>query len=286
MPNKINTIELLSPAKVNFFLEVTGKRADGYHNLRTLMCPVGLFDTIRLNFETDRTLVICDHPEVPADSSNLVHRAAVLFFHEIGIEQPVVITIEKKIPVGAGLGGGSSNAAAVLLGLNKYYNYLLSNDKLISMGARIGADVPFFILARPALATGIGERLSPCGKLVPYTMLLVNPGFPVSTALVFKNLNLRLTKCKKKISNLPFKEDFLDVREYLCNDLETVTASMFPEIDGIKRSLLDLGARGALMSGSGPTVFGLFSNTREAEQASRNLPSCGWKHTFVVEMLQ
>ncbi len=285
MLKEINYIELSSPAKVNFYLEVTGKRLDGYHQLRSLMCRVGLCDTIGINFNTDKTRVVCAHPNVPTDATNLAYRAALLFFQAVGKEQPVEITIEKIIPVGAGLGGGSSNAATVLMGLNRYFNYPFSEKKLMSLGGTIGADVPFFIFRRPAMATGIGERLAPCGDLVPYTILLVNPGFTVSTAMVYKNLNLRLTKCKKKISNHPFKETFLDVREYLCNDLETVTTSMFPEIEDIKRLLLDLGAKGALMSGSGPTVFGLFADIRAAEQAYKSLMSFDLQHKFVAEML-
>ncbi len=285
MPPESKRIEVLSPAKVNFFLVVEGKRPDGYHDLVTLMCCVGLYDTVALDFHGNQSCIACSHPDVPKDETNVALRAARLFFKTYGQEEPVEIRIEKKIPVGAGLGGGSSNAAAVLSGLNQYFNNPFSQEKLMSMGAQIGADVPFLIFRKPAIATGIGEKLSPCGSLRPYWILLINPGFSVSTAMVYKNLNLRLTKCKKKISNLPFKEAFLDVGEFLCNDLETVTASLFPEIDKMKRLLLDHGAKGALMSGSGPTVFGLFAEKRAAEKAYQALAAFDLQQKFLVEML-
>lgn len=285
MTKELNHIEVSAPAKINFFLQVTGRRPDGYHNLRTVMCCVGLYDTVVMDFRTGRTSIACNHPEVPTDETNLAYRAAMLFFKALGQEETVEIRIHKTIPVGAGLGGGSSDAAAVLIGLNHYFSQPFSLEKLMSMGSEIGADVPFLIFRKPAFATGIGEKISPCGSLRPYWILLVNPGFSVSTAMVYKKLNLRLTKCKKKISNLPFKEAFLDAAEFLYNDLESVTASMFPEIDRMKRLLLDLGARGALMSGSGPTVFGLFEDMRAGEKAYQALTSFDLQQKFLVEML-
>lgn len=283
-------MKLNSPAKINLYLEVVARRPDGYHDLRMLMCSVGLFDTLRITFdpvgsEKSDIRVICDHPEVPCDDRNLIYRAAEAFFEAAGRKTPVSISLDKQIPVGAGLGGGSSNAATVLKGLNRHFDDILSVDDLRGIGARIGADVPFFIEDCPAFASGIGDRLAPCKNLKPYSVVLVNPGFHVSTGMVYKKLNLGLTKCKKKIRNFPFKEVSVDACRYLCNDLETVTESMFPEVISLKTELLDLGARGALMSGSGPTVFGLFSRVQDARQAYGKLEKSGHRHVFLTELL-
>jgi len=254
-------MKILSPAKINLFLQVTGKRPDGYHDLFSLMCCVSLFDTILLQFGGNTIEIDSDHPQVPLDETNLAHKAAALFFKNLDTAGGVKITIEKSIPVAAGLGGGSSNAASVLQGLNHYYDFPFSRNQLMSMGLSLGADVPFFLFEKPALASGIGEKLEAYPNLPPYHVILIYPGFAVSTAEVFQNLNLGLTKCKKKISN-----------SSLCNDLEAVTASRYPVIRSVKEQLLTHGALGALMSGSGPTVFGLFS---EPDKAAAAMQACG-----------
>ena len=152
-------MNLKSPAKINLFLAVTGKRPDGYHNLSTLMCCIGLYDSILLSFGKKQTTVRCDHPNVPEDHTNLAHRAAKLFLDTAKIHEEIHIVIDKKIPVGAGLGGGSSNAAAVLKGLNTFYDSPLSDNTLIKLAKSLGADVPFFIFGKPAHAAGIGWGL-------------------------------------------------------------------------------------------------------------------------------
>ena len=152
-------MKILSPAKINLFLQITGRRNDGYHDLVTLMCCVGLYDTVSLVFGAKETTVACDHPNVPEDETNLAFGAASLFLKALNKNEGVKIFIQKQIPVAAGLGGGSSNAAAVFLGLNRYYGYPFSTEELMSMGLSIGADVPFFIFQRPAIASGIGEKL-------------------------------------------------------------------------------------------------------------------------------
>ena len=268
----MDTVTINAPAKINLFLRVVGKRPDGYHDLYSLMCPVALYDTLLLDFGVSGTSVTCDHPGVPQDGSNLAIRSTRLFLEAVfaGSSPPdfgLTIHIEKKIPVGAGLGGGSSNAAAVLSALNHHFGQPLSNPALMALGARIGADVPFFIFGRPALASGIGDRLDPFPHLTPWTALLVYPNEAVSTAWVYKNLNLRLTKDEKKLSKFHFDGRFFNVDEHLVNDLETVTERVLPVIKGIKRLLLTHGAAGAMMSGSGSTVFGLFADTARAISA-------------------
>jgi 4-diphosphocytidyl-2-C-methyl-D-erythritol kinase len=271
-------MKILSPAKVNLFLKILGKRIDGYHDLITLMCCIGLYDTVTLRAGNTNIAVSCNHPLVPEDESNLASIAAHLFLKTLKKNESVNIIIQKQIPVAAGLGGGSSNAAAVLLGLNRYYGYPFSKEDLMSMGLSIGADVPFFIFQRPAIATGIGEKLKAYPGLENLSILLISPGFSVSTAEVYKKLNLGLTKCKKKLKGFPLNNQRFDPRCHLCNDLEAVTASKYPVINTVKNALLSHGALGALMSGSGPTIFGLFSDSDRASQANHALFRIfGWK---------
>jgi len=258
-----------APAKINLFLRITGKRPDGYHDLYTLMCPLALCDTLTLRMGGTGVVVVCDHPGVPQDASNLAARSAHLFLKTAfaGKAPPVsglTIHIDKKIPVGAGLGGGSSDAAAVLVALNGYFGQPLTTRALMALGTRLGADVPFFILGGAALATGIGDRLQPFPHLTPWTALLVYPNEVVSTAWVYKNLNLRLTKDEKKLSKFNFDGRLFNVDEHLVNDLEPVTERAFPVIREIKRLLLAHGAAGAMMAGSGSTVFGLFADAERA----------------------
>jgi len=264
-------MKILSPAKINLFLHIAGKRPDGYHDLFSLMCCVGLYDTVSLDVGVEETAVSCDHPRVPEDETNLAFAAADLFYKKLKKNEGVKISIQKQIPVAAGLGGGSSNAAAVFLGLNRYYGYPFLTDELMSMGLSIGADVPFFIFRRPATASGIGEKLEVYPGLKKLKILLIFPGFSVSTATVYKNLNLRLTKCKKKLKDSLLDKRSFDPGCHLCNDLEAVVASKYPVINTVKTALLDHGALGALMSGSGPTVFGLFSDSDKASKANHAL---------------
>ncbi len=264
-------MKILSPAKINLFLHVTGKRPDGYHELFSLMCCVDLYDTIILGFGLKTIEIESSHPQIPLDDTNLAHRAAALFFNALNVNDGIKIVIEKFIPVSAGLGGGSSNAASVLKGLNHHYGNPFSRDQLMSMGLGLGADVPFFLFGKQALASGIGEKLEAYPLSLPFHVVMVYPGFEVSTREVFQNLNLGLTKCKKNLTKTFFKKSGFDAGLHLCNDLEKVTASKYPAITSIKEQLLSCGALGALMSGSGPTVFGLFSDFYKAEKAKQTI---------------
>jgi 4-diphosphocytidyl-2-C-methyl-D-erythritol kinase len=278
-------MKILSPAKVNLFLKVIGKRIDGYHDLMTLMCCIGLYDTVSLNVGNTNIAVSCNHPLVPEDESNLAYVAAHLFLNTLDKNEGVNIFIQKQIPVAAGLGGGSSNAAAVLLGLNRHYGNPFSKENLMSMGLSIGADVPFFIFQSPAIATGIGEKLKAYPGLENMRILLVSPGFSVSTAEVYKKLNLGLTKCKKKPKRFLLNNQRFDPRWHLFNDLESVTASKYPVINTVKKALLSHGALGALMSGSGPAVFGLFSDQDRASYANHALyRAYGWE-MYLADMI-
>jgi 4-diphosphocytidyl-2-C-methyl-D-erythritol kinase len=263
-------MDISSPAKINLFLQVTGKRTDGYHDIITLMCCIGLSDTIRLRFGEKRISVECPHPDVPEDQTNLACRAAELFFDSHRVKEGVHIAIDKTIPVGAGLGGGSSNAAAVLKGLNTHYGRPFSLRELSRMGRYTGADVPFFIAGRPAVASGIGDLLQPYDRLRPYPILLIFPSISVSTAEVYKKFNLRLTKNKKIINRAIFRSNWgKDAPELLHNDLEAAASAICPEIQEAKEALLRHGALGAAMSGSGSAVFGVFEDFEKAIDGRR-----------------
>jgi len=275
-------LHIQSPAKINLFLHITGKRPDGYHDLLSLMCCISLYDQISIEPTVNKEgiAIRCHDAAIPEDETNLVYRAADLFFRELGCKPTLAgvgragglsITIEKKIPVGAGLGGGSSNAASILSVLNHNHGRPFSSTVLKDMGLSIGADVPFFLFQKPAIARGVGEKLQLYEKLGYFTIVLVCPKVSISTAAVYKNLNLRLTKCEKKLKNFPFELPIFDVGQHLCNDLETVTLALCPEIGTIKQKLMELNAKGALMSGSGPSVFGLFIDPHEARAAYDSL---------------
>jgi 4-diphosphocytidyl-2-C-methyl-D-erythritol kinase len=276
-------METIAPAKINLFLEVLRRRDDGYHELRTLMCCIGLCDTLKVTLGGTVNRIRCDHPDVPSDESNLALRAAELFNHTLAGQTgiaPKHVTIElaKRIPAGAGLGGGSSDAAAVLNLLNGAYKNPFNVTQLQHMALALGADVPFFILRQPALAGGIGEQLEFFGGLSPWGVVVIYPGFGISTAQVFENLNLGLTKCKKKLRYFLFDQGKFDPSRHLCNDLEAVAIRRFPVLGEIKNDLLNQGAVGSLMTGSGSAVFGLFADVPAAQKAADGLSGQrGWQ---------
>ncbi len=265
--------EIRSFAKINLYLEIVGKRTDGYHDLITLMCLIDLHDTLRIEFDTPATQVACNHPDVPENESNLAVKAASKFFDAINSRDHISVFIDKKIPVGAGLGGGSSNAAAVLNALNHWYRFPLPRNALMDLGAQIGADVPFFVYGHPALATGIGDRIAAYHHHLPaYPIVLIYPAKPLSTAEVYRKLNFGLTKSKK----INRKNTFRHIREQditciLYNDFEPTAFKINPEIADAKSLLLALGAGGALMSGSGSTVFGIYPDLKDAHNAFANI---------------
>ncbi len=266
----------LSPAKINLFLYVTGRRADGYHELFSLMAPLTLADRLEIVRSGNGIRAVCSHPDVPEDDTNLACRAAALFrsamidkkgdpvFHHLTIH------IEKKIPVCGGLGGGSSNAACVLLALNEYSETPFSTDELMRLGLTLGADVPFFISGAPAFASGVGEKLVPCRQMPDLSVIIVNPGVPASTVNVFRKLEFGLTFTPSYIINpssnaLPFGKK-LDGREILHNDLEGPACSLYPEIDTAKKEMALLLGRNVYMSGSGSSLFALYSDHDVAER--------------------
>jgi 4-diphosphocytidyl-2-C-methyl-D-erythritol kinase len=275
-----------APAKLNIRLKVIGRRPDGYHELVSIMVPVGLFDRLELKKTTgDRILLICKGLPVPDDEENLVHRAAEAFFSRLGLKPGLSIKLTKNIPVAAGLGGGSSDAARTLRSLNQMWAKPLTSQDLAAIAVSLGADIPFFLHNGPCLVKGIGEILEPIEKWPRFWYVIVTPHVKVSTAWVYQNLKLKLTSGQNNsiINYLKIKSS--EVTEILENDLETVTASHFPVINTIKKSLLDAGATGALMTGSGPSVFGVFESKKQALSAKRHLISQDLGDIFVVQGL-
>ena len=274
-------LSVKAPAKINLFLRVTGRRADGYHTLQTRMQKVGLFDLLKVQRGGEGVRLHCVGADLPENADNLVHRAASLFLETVAQRRGrtlggVKISLTKNIPIAAGLGGGSSDAAAALKALNSLFETGLTAGELAAIGLELGADVPFFLADMPAaLAVGIGEILTPVAPLSGCFVLLVNPGFSVSTRWVYQTF--ALTKEEKTTIFKNFRES-ADPAGQPClsatveglpaaleNDLETVTITRYPEIGRIKEELLAHGAVAALMSGSGPTVFALFSDQQAAE---------------------
>jgi len=274
-------LSLKAPAKINLFLRVTGRRADGYHTLETLMHKLDLCDELELRLCRQGIRLRCQGSPLPEDKGNLVYRAAELYLQTAARQSltalpGVEITLKKNIPVAAGLGGGSSDAAATLRGLNALLGCGCDRDQLVALGLQLGADVPFFLAeATAAVATGIGEVLTPVAPLSGYRVLLVNPGFPVSTQWVYQTFALTKNKFSSTLKNSWNGSGCTDWFEggaaqavalaAMTNDLEAITLSRYPEVGQLKDELLAQGAAVALMSGSGPTVFGLFADQGRAE---------------------
>jgi len=267
----------LAPAKINLCLHVLGRRENGYHDLAMLMQRVSLYDRIGISLiEGSAIRVHCGGVVLPSGQQNIAARAAEALFEQAGIRQGLEIAIEKHIPVAAGLGGGSSDAATVLMALNDMLGLDFTPDQLMKVGVKLGADVPFFIFKHPAWATGIGDKLEEVKSLPPVWYVLVNPGLEVSTAWVYQNL--RLTTPRDNLRIPRFSGTLDEVVALLYNDLEAVTAERFPLVGEVKQQLIDLGAAGALMSGSGSTVFGVFSDEDRARAAVEKLSvRPGWR---------
>jgi 4-diphosphocytidyl-2-C-methyl-D-erythritol kinase len=268
-------VKLLSPAKINLYLHVRQKRKDGFHELDTLFERVGLFDTVTLTARRSGTGVVCRGMGVPGGPANLAYRAAELLRVKYGVTQGVTIRIEKRIPAAAGLGGGSSNAATVLAGLNKLWRLGLGKRELLSLGAEIGSDVPFFLLDTPfAVGRGRGEKLvAVTGKRPKIWHCLVKPPFGISTkeaygALGPSSLTPHRGNAKLLLHSIK-KGDAEGLSVRLVNSLETALNKRVRSITEIKNELLKKGALGALMCGSGSTVFGIFSAEKKARQAAR-----------------
>ena len=268
---KPKILRVRAHAKINLYLDVVGKRDDGYHNLETVFHSIGLHDEVFLSEQSKTEItVICDHPDVPSDSRNLAYRAAQSLSDVVDGFGGLEIQIRKQIPVAAGLAGGSANAAAVLHGVNELYALGLSENVLMEIGAQLGADVPFCLHGGAAFGTGIGDILTPLPALSDAPLVLINPGIAISTADIFKNLDITLTKRKKEsiiTKSCVEKNDVVGVGENLYNLLEVSVFSKHPELAVLKTQLsTQAGCYGALMSGSGATMFALMEDITAAQQ--------------------
>ena len=275
-------VRVKARGKINLGLDVIRKRDDGYHEVRMIMQQVGLYDGIdikRLGLCTDGNRYIdieTNLKYLPVNENNLAYKAAALLMDEYGIQESIFIKIRKLIPVAAGMAGGSADAAAVMKGLNKMFGLGLSTKELMERGVRLGADVPYCIMGGTALAEGIGDVLTPLKDMPPCYIVLAKPGINVSTKFVYENLHANDLRPEQHpdidgMIQAIKDQDLKKIAGKLGNVLETVTVKEYPVIQEIKDKMLEFGAIGSLMSGSGPTVFGLFTNPKAAQEAYEEL---------------
>ncbi|MEK6756791.1 MAG: 4-(cytidine 5'-diphospho)-2-C-methyl-D-erythritol kinase [Bacteroidota bacterium] len=266
-------MKLRAYAKINLGLHVVGKRPDGYHNIETVFHQVDLFDEIEIVQSEEEIHFTSDAPELRSDSSNLCIRAVNLLRDITGVHTGVEITLKKRIPIGAGLGGGSTDSAAVLKGLSKMWALDVTDDELMTVSASLGSDVPYFMVGGTAYATGRGEILEPLDLAIPFWILLVTPALHVSTTWAYTSLKPAQTiqrenlpiLLRTNINNAPI------LREKLRNEFEPVVFGNYPEVQQIKETLLNRGAELALMSGSGSSVFGFFGHESTVQKLAADL---------------
>ena len=286
MTEAVAKVRLAAHAKINLALDVLGKRTDGFHEVAMIMQAVGLHDTVELTWRKSGISLVCDNNELPCDQGNLAFRAAELLRLEYGVKQGVHISLEKRIPLSAGLAGGSSDAAAVLKGLNVLWKLSLTPRELETLAARLGSDVPFCLWGGTALATGRGEKITPLADFTGYGVVLVNPPLQVATAWVYGNYRPDVVRIHPEIELMQDavgRGDFSSVAGKLCNMLETVTLPAHPQIAEIKNALFHAGAQGVLMSGSGPTVFALTPDRESAGQLVSRLSLSAGTVVFLTE---
>jgi len=267
----MNFVKVYANAKINLALDVLGKREDGYHELSTIMQTVGFRDKLYIRkLYTSRIKVSSNAKWLPTDERNLAYRAAKMLLERFESPFGVFIEIDKRIPICAGLGGGSADAAAALLGVKRLLNLRMSMDELMEIGARLGADVPFCLMKGTALAGGIGEELTPLKPCPDVHILIAKPPVSVSTKEVFRQFRLENVAKRPNINKMILDIENGDIKAVaagLSNVLESVTAKEFVVIERLKRIMLANGALGSVMSGSGPTVFGMFEDKSAAQKA-------------------
>lgn len=272
-----NDISLKALAKINLGLDVVRRREDGYHEVRMIMQTIHLYDRLDIKRTKEPGIQIqTNRSFLPVNENNLIYKAAKLLMDEFSITDGVSVKLDKRIPVAAGMAGGSTDAAAMLIGVNRLFSLGLTKRQLMERGVQIGADVPYCIMRGTALAEGIGEALSPLPPMVKCPVLIAKPSISVSTKFVYQNLKLDDTTIHPDIDLLidDIKAKNLhDIAAHMGNVLETVTIPNYPVIDEIKKHMLSNGAVGAMMSGSGPTVFGLFDDEDTAKKAYKAMRS-------------
>lgn len=271
----MNSICIKARAKINLSLDVIGRRNDGYHDVQMIMQSISLHDKVFLDTIDEKCIKIkCDKHWVPSNSDNIAYKAAAAIMGKYDLPKGVAIKIVKKIPVAAGLAGGSADAAAVLKGMNDLFSLDLKEEDLMKLGKSIGADVPFCVKGGTMLAEGIGEILSDIAPLKNVNIVLVKPRISVSTAWVYNNLDIGKISSRpdtRLLVKLIENQDIKNIGKNMVNVLEAVTVSRYEVIGEIKDRLVELGALGSMMSGSGPTVFGIFDSRVKAENAHKNI---------------
>ncbi|HNQ46881.1 MAG TPA: 4-(cytidine 5'-diphospho)-2-C-methyl-D-erythritol kinase [Syntrophorhabdus sp.] len=269
------THTVLSPAKVNLFLKVVSKRPDGYHNIVSIVDIISVFDVIHIEEIPDDVIIIEDDKDIlPKDAANTMYRAAVALKERFKINRGVRVFVEKNIPIGSGLGGPSSNAATVLKELARIWKVQINEAELNDIGKGIGADVPLFLYGNACIMRGIGNKISPV-ELPSLWYLIIYPNISISTRRVYEGLKIVLTKKQNDIKLVAKFSGTREVSAILENDLERIGILLCPIIKTIKDRLIESGASGTLMSGSGSSVFGIFENEEGAKQASASLTNMG-----------
>lgn len=268
------TYTVKAPAKINLALDVISKRSDGYHDVTMIMQTIALYDTISVRNGYEGIKLTSDSTKIPVDETNIVYKAAHYLSTKYNVKRGAHIHIEKRIPISAGLAGGSTDAAAVLKLLNKAWELKLSKAELMDAGKRLGADVPFCIQGGTCLAEGVGEKLTVIKSMPDCYILLAKPNISVSTKEVYQSLKLNEMQERPNIPAILQaieNQDLLKISNSMRNVLETVTTKMHPIIVELKQKLMENGAIGSMMSGSGPTVFGVFEDMAAAYGAYDNI---------------
>lgn len=272
-----NDISLKALAKINLGLDVVRRREDGYHEVRMIMQTIHLYDRLDIKRTKESGIQIQTNLSfLPVNENNLIYKAAKLLMDEFSITDGISVKLDKRIPVAAGMAGGSTDAAAMLFGMNRLFSLGLTKRQLMERGVQIGADVPYCIMRGTALAEGIGEELSQLPPMVKCPVLIAKPSISVSTKFVYQNLKLDDATIHPDIDRLIDDiraKNLYDIAAHMGNVLETVTIPNYPVIDEIKKHMLSHGAVGAMMSGSGPTVFGLFDDEATAKKAYKAMRS-------------
>ncbi len=282
---EINRISLKAPAKINLFLEILGKRDDGYHEIETVMQEIDLVDNLQFEEIQEGVRLNCNDKNIPSDENNLVCKAANLILNECGIRKGVLLSLEKNIPVGAGLGGGSSDAAATLKALNLLWKIGLNDAELMEFAAKLGSDIPFFIKGKTALCSGRGEKITPIEVKSEMNYLVIFPHINISTATIYRNLKIDLTK---KIIDVSFFLNALKhpkvagISKLLFNRLEEVVFTTYPDLLDVKKALDHFDFCGLSVSGSGSAFFGLCRDRQQAKAIKSKIELSSIGNVFAV----
>ena len=265
-------LTIKTPAKINIGLNIISKREDGYHNLETIFYPINLWDELTIR-ENDKFALITNNAKLNIEKDNTITKAKELISKLTGIEIKASVTLDKRIPMGAGMGGGSSDGAAALILLDKFYEMKLSNEDLYSLALKIGSDAPFFIEPKPKFGSSRGEIFEQTGLIIVKPILIVNPGIHISTSWAFGKISPKIPQTHLNQIEFGQNNSLSDLKDTIVNDFESVVFDNHPEIQDIKERMYDLGAEFSLMTGSGSTVFGIFPDISSAQKASQEFPT-------------